>query len=69
MSDADENMSIEEEDMEFVDISDSEDEIVNNETDEEAKTYFPGDKIEDGEELVCDQTSYMLYHAAGTGIY
>ena len=31
------------------------------------KTYFPGDKMEDDEQLVCDDSAYMLYHAAQTG--
>jgi hypothetical protein len=32
------------------------------------KTYLPGKPLEEGEELVCDENAYIMYHQANTGI-
>lgn len=34
---------------------------------EDEKVYLPGEPIEEGEELVCDESAYMMYHQAQTG--
>ena len=31
------------------------------------KTYLPGKPLEEGEELVCDENAYIMYHQANTG--
>lgn len=31
-----------------------------------SKVYLPGKPLEEGEELVCDQTAYIMYHQAQT---
>ena len=50
-------------------IRGSEDEDMDEDDGEvEHKTYLPGDTIADDEELICDQTAYVLYHAAQTGM-
>lgn len=38
-----------------------------NEESGEKKIYLPGDPIADGEELVFDESAYMMYHQAQTG--
>jgi len=56
--------------MEMKDEEMSEDEEEeDNETEEntEEKVYFPGDPIEDGDELTFDKSAYHMYHAAQTG--
>ena len=32
------------------------------------QTYLPGKPLEEGEELVCDENAYIMYHQANTGI-
>ena len=32
------------------------------------KTYLPGKPLEDGEELVCDENAYIMFHQANTGM-
>jgi len=62
---------IKEEEME----DEEEDEVEDEEMDEndedgkepEEKVYFPGDPIEDGDELTFDKSAYHMYHAAQTG--
>ena len=53
--------------MQFIDSDDDVDMEKDEDGEEEAKVYLPGDTIQEGEELVCDQSAYMLYHAAQTG--
>ena len=38
-----------------------------NEESGEKNIYLPGDPIADGEELVFDESAYMMYHQAQTG--
>ena len=33
----------------------------------EAKVFLPGDTVAEGEELVCDESAYIMYHQAQTG--
>lgn len=69
------NMEAEEVDTDMVgnDSSDSEEEEDDSdnegeeEEDQDAKAYVPGDKIEDGEELVMDEGAYLVYHQANLG--
>lgn len=32
------------------------------------QTYLPGKPLEEGEELVCDENAYLMFHKANTGI-
>ncbi len=34
----------------------------------EAKVFLPGDSVAENEELVCDESAYIMYHQAQTGI-
>lgn len=31
------------------------------------QTYLPGKPLEEGEELVCDENAYLMFHKANTG--
>ena len=33
------------------------------------QTYLPGKPLEEGEELVCDENAYLMFHQANTGNY
>ncbi|CAH1794923.1 unnamed protein product [Owenia fusiformis] len=62
--------SMEEENIEDMDgNSESSDDQEEEMEDEqvENKTYLPGQQMEDGEELVCDESAYKMYHQASTG--
>merc|ERR1712181_183223 len=47
--------------------SDDDDEEEEEEEEEEAKTYLPGVKLEEGEELEIDEQAYVVYHQASLG--
>jgi len=56
---------------------DEEMDMVNMESDEEdddmeeegsQKVYLPSETLEEGEELVCDESAYTMYHQAHTGL-
>jgi len=52
------------------DIDDLEEEEEEDSSDDEAgeeKTYLPGEKLEDGQELEIDENAYILYHQASLG--
>lgn len=36
--------------------------------DGEPKVYLPGEEMDDDEELVCDESAYIMYHQAQTGM-
>lgn len=38
-----------------------------SETEADAKVYLPGQELQDDEELVCDESAYVMYHQAQTG--
>ncbi|KAH3863812.1 hypothetical protein DPMN_026812 [Dreissena polymorpha] len=64
----DENMDNIDEDEMLEDESNSEmDDDDDDEPKGPAKTYLPGEPLEEGEELVCDESAYVLYHQAQTG--
>lgn len=37
------------------------------ENEEEPEVYLPGKKLKDDEELVCDESAYIMLHQASTG--
>ncbi len=49
------------------DSSSQSDEEETEMAEEEAKAYLPGEPVPEGEELVCDQSAYIMYHEAQTG--
>lgn len=65
-------MSDIDEEMEVVDPDEDEDEMAEEQVDdtskdgEAKKVYLPGQPLEDGEELVCDPSAYIMYHQAQT---
>lgn len=57
---------VEDEDMENSDDSSDEDDNKGGE-DGKSQVYLPGKPLEDGEELVCDESAYVMLHQARTG--
>lgn len=58
------------EDIEFVDDeSGSEDGEEDMDADQSKRTYLPGQMMGDDEELVFDESTYVMYHQAQTGEY
>lgn len=49
------------------DASVSTDEENEENENENGEVYLPGKPIEDGEELVCDESAYIMLHQAKTG--
>ena len=50
-----------------MDVSDRESDSEDDTKQQTAKVYLPGQEIKDDEELVCDESAYMMYHQAQTG--
>lgn len=59
-------MADESEQMEVEVINDDEIEESGNESDDE-EVYLPNRKLQDDEELVCDESAYIMLHSASTG--
>lgn len=59
--------NIEEEQMEG--SSESDDEVMegDEENDDRPSTYLPGQPLKEDEQLVCDQSAYVMLHQAQTG--
>ena len=38
-----------------------------NSAEEKSVTYLPGQPLKENEELVCDQSAYIMYHEANAG--
>ena len=51
------------------DMDDDDKEKIDNEdeTEKEGEVYLPGTKLEADEELVCDESAYVMLHQAHTG--
>ena len=63
-----EQMEVKDDDCEGSDDEESsDDEEEEEEEEEEAKTYLPGVKLEEGEELEIDEQAYVVYHQASLG--
>merc|ERR1719500_261419 len=59
-------MEVKDDDDEGSDDESSDDDA-EEEEEEEAKTYLPGVKLEEGEELEIDEQAYVVYHQASLG--
>ena len=58
----------EEMDVDFDHINDDDEEEAASSEDEEAKeVYLPGKPLEENEELVCNESAYVMLHQAHTG--
>ena len=45
----------------------SEDDASENGAEVVHKVYVPGDELVEGDQLVCDESAYVMYHRAQTG--
>ena len=63
-----EQMEVKDDDDEGSDDEESsDDDAEEEEEEEEVKTYLPGVKLEEGEELEIDEQAYVVYHQASLG--